>query len=53
MSDLLSHIYDMYEDYKELCKKLNMIPKDIGESKWVKHMRELEIVDEITHRENE
>ena len=53
MGDLLTMIYDTYEDYKQLCKRLGFIPKDINDNNWIVDMRELEVSNEIINRENE
>lgn len=40
MGDIISHIYDVYEDYKIICKFKDIIPIDI-EDKWYTHFIEL------------
>jgi hypothetical protein len=42
MSNLLSYIYDSYEDYKNLCTELNIPIKDIEDSSWYEDLRQLE-----------
>ena len=51
MGDSLEHVYDLYEDYKLLCKKHNIEPLDINyKGYWYKHFLEL---DELERRDNE
>jgi hypothetical protein len=40
MSDTISYIYDLYEDYKELCKTKAIEPININ-SEWYIHFIEL------------
>lgn len=41
MGDTLSHIYDLYEDYKILCKEKQVKPIDIENSDWYEHFNKL------------
>ena len=49
--DMLTKIYDLYEDYKLLCIKYEekQLPLE-KDSKWLGHFRELELIE---RRENE
>jgi len=49
--DMLTKIYDLYEDYKLLCIKYKekQLPLE-KDSKWLGHFRELELIE---RRENE
>lgn len=42
MSDLLSYMYSLYDDYKLLCKDKGIVPIDMEDSKWTKQLTELE-----------
>lgn len=41
MGDLLSNIYDTYEDYKILCKKFEIDRKDINSKEWLEEYYKL------------
>ena len=51
MSDLISNLYDLYEEYEILCNDLNIEPLDFENPKWYKHFNELEDVsDKINNK---
>jgi len=46
MGDTLSHIADLYDEYRELCFKFNEEPKSDYDNHWFEHYKSLRDKDE-------
>lgn len=52
MGDILSHTYDLYDDYTLLCNKFSVKAKDMRDRNWLKHFYQLEEIDEKVNKED-